>query len=221
LEVLAKTNIDFEIIIVDDNSPDGTFQIAKAMAEKESAIKAIIRREEKDLGSAVVTGWNAAKGEILGVIDGDFQHPPELIPIMLKKISEDKELDIVIASRNVKGGGVSRWSIWRRFTSCLGTSISHFFLPDILKRIEDPLSGYFILRRKVIQNKLLTPIGYKILLEVLAKGNYKKVEEIPYVFQERKRGGSKAGLRQYLASLVHVWRLSIQTSQIKKIIRLF
>lgn len=219
IKILSEHDIDFELIVVDDDSPDGTWQIVENLSKNNKAIKAILRKREKGLGSAVVRGWNEAAGEIFGVIDGDFQHPPEVIPYMIKALSRDKDLDIVVASRNVPGGGVSRWTLWRRFISWAGALVSAFFLPEILAKVRDPMSGYFILRKEVVQDKILTPMGYKILLEVLAKGNYKKVREFPYYFKERKSGGSKAGFRLYLATLAYICRLSVQTGEIYRVIK--
>ena len=217
LEILTKQSIDFEIIIVDDDSNDGTWQIAKSLSEEKKSIKLIRRTEPRDLSAAVVAGWTPAEGNILGVIDGDLQHPPEVLTSMINKMLDDKDIDIVVASRNVMGGGVSRWSLWRRFVSWSATLISAFFLPGLLAKIKDPMSGYFILRRRVIEGKALAPVGYKILLGVLGKGNYKKVVEVPYVFNERKKGGSKAGLKQYLVSLIYILRLSFQTGEIYRV----
>lgn len=219
LEVLSECGADSEIIVVDDDSPDGTWQIAQALADREKNIRVIRRINEKCLSTAVIAGWSKAEGDILGVIDGDLQHPPEIIPVMVRKILDDKDVDIVVASRNIHGGGVSRWSLFRRSISWLGQAISYFFLPDILAKIKDPMSGYFILRKTVIQGVPLSPHGYKILLEVLANCNYRRVAEVPYFFRERKRGGSKAGLRQYLISLVYIIQLSLRTGQIYRCIK--
>lgn len=218
IEALSKERIDFEIIIVDDDSPDGTWQIAQGLAARERVIKVIRRLGERGLGSAVVEGWRQAQGDILGVIDGDLQHPPELITTMMEKMLSCENADIIVASRHIKGGGVPKWSLLRRFISWLGALVSVFFLPRTLAKVKDPMSGYFILRRRVIQNKSLAPLGYKILLEVLAKGNYRKIFEIPYFFQERKDGASKADLKQYITSLMHMIRLSVQTGEIYRVI---
>ena len=148
-------------------------------------------------------------------MDGDLQHPPEVLPRMFEMILKDNEADIVVASRNIAGGGVSRWSPWRRFISWFATGISAFLLPGKLAGVRDPMSGYFILRKEVIQAACLEPEGYKILLEVLAKGNYKKALEVPYIFQERKRGGSKAGFKQYLASFSHIFKLSARAGRLR------
>lgn len=209
-EVLVKTGITFEIIIVDDNSPDGTWKIASDLARQQEAVKVIRRMDKKGLATAVLAGWAQAEGEILGVIDGDLQHPPETMAQLLKKILEDQSADIVIASRYVTGGGISKWGPCRRFISRLSTLVSHICIPQPLKTVRDPMSGYFILRKKVLEGKSLTPIGYKILLEVLAKGAYAKAVEVPYIFQERIKGSSKAGLKQYLISLFHILKLSFE-----------
>lgn len=210
IEILTKEAVVFEIIIVDDNSPDGTWQIAENLSKQLQHIKVIRRMHERGLAAAVAAGWKESSGGILGVIDGDLQHPPELLPSMLKQLFNDPELDIVIASRNVKGGGIAKWSLKRRIISRLGTMISTLLLSGIIKGIKDPMSGYFILRKRVIEGKNLTPLGYKILLEVLAKCGCNKIMEIPYFFNERTVKASKAGLKQYLISLFHIIKISVQ-----------
>lgn len=207
-DILSSGALSFEIIVVDDDSPDKTWKVAEDLAKEDPRIKLIRRTGERGLSTAVLRGWAKAEGSILGVIDGDLQHPPEILLSMLAKINADIETDIVVASRHVRGGGVSRWSFIRRFISRTATFLSGILIPKIFKTVKDPMSGYFILRRSVIQGKELRPIGYKILLEVLVKGDYRKVTEVPYTFVERKRGGSKAGIRQYFISLMHFIRLS-------------
>jgi len=211
--VLSKENIDFEVIVVDDNSPDQTWKIAQAIAEKDKRIKVIHRVDRRGLATAVIAGWKNAKGDILGVMDGDLQQPPETIPLLLNKLNEDALIDIVIASRNIKGSMALRRSAWRRFVSWSATLISVLLLPKLVAQVSDPMSGFFILRKEVIEKKVLNPLGYKILLEVLAKGTYKKIAEVPYIFAERKKGGSKAGVKQYLLSFIYLLRLSIQSSR--------
>ncbi len=211
--VFLKNNIDFEVIIVDDNSPDHTWEIAQAIAAKDKRISVIRRVNEKGLATAVIRGWACARGDILGVMDGDLQQPPEAIPLLLNKLKEDALIDIVIASRNIKVAYVARRSAWRKLVSWLGISMSRHLLPKLLGQVNDPMSGFFILRKEVINNKVLTPWGYKILLEVLAKGNYRKVAEVPYIFAERKYGASKAGIRQYLLSFIYLLRLSIRKNK--------
>lgn len=219
VDVLSKNNIDFEIIIVDDNSPDQTWKIVQGISEKDQRIRVIRRCGEKGLATAVIAGWKNAEGDILGVMDGDLQQPPETIPLLLNKLNEDDSIDIVIASRNIKGAMACRRSAWRRFVSWSGTLISTLLLPKLLARVSDPMSGFFILRKEVIKNKVLTPMGYKILLEVLAKGDYRKAAEVPYIFAERKKGGSKAGIKQYLLSFIYLIKLNIQSGKGLKSLR--
>lgn len=207
-DTLSSTRLNFEIIIVDDDSPDQTWKIAEDLAREDQRIRVIHRTAERGLATAVLAGWAKAEGEILGVIDGDLQHPPEILLSMLAKIRDDSDTDIVVASRHIKGGGVSKWSLGRRLISRSATFLSAILIPKIFKKVKDPMSGYFILHRSVIEGKGLTPIGYKILLEILARGSYRKVTEVPYTFEERKKGGSKAGIRQYFISLLHFLRLS-------------
>ncbi|MFH1128108.1 MAG: glycosyltransferase [Candidatus Omnitrophota bacterium] len=216
---LSENNINFEIIIVDDDSPDGTWQLAEELAKIERSLRVIRRTGQRDLSRAVIMGWQNALGSILGVIDADFQHPPEVLPIMVKKLMQKDGVDIAIASRYAKGGGISVWSISRKIISRLGTLISNFFLPGILTRVNDPMSGFFVLRKEVIENKILTPKGYKIILEVLAKGSYKNVIEVPFIFKEREAGGSKLSLKQYIKFLNHICRLSFETKEIFRVIK--
>jgi dolichol-phosphate mannosyltransferase len=207
VKALSKDNIDFEIIVVDDNSPDQTWKIVQAIAEKDKRINLIRRTRKQGLATAVVAGWLNAQGDILGVMDGDLQQPPEAIPLLLNRLNADPLIDLVIASRNITGASVLKRSAWRKFTSWSGTAMSKFFLPKLLAQVSDPMSGFFILRKEVVNNKILTPWGYKILLEILVKGSYRKIAEVPYIFAERKKGGSKAGVKQYLISFMHLLKL--------------
>ncbi len=204
---LQKAVDQFEIIVVDDDSPDGTWQAADEVAKDNPHVKVIRRRGERDLATAVIEGWNTAKGDLLGVIDGDLQHPPEVLPALLKSIL-DSRTDIAIASRNVAGGGVSQWRPQRKVIAWVARCVARLVFPRLLKSVRDPMSGYFVMKRAVIESVDLKPLGYKILLEVLARGKYRTVKEIPYVFEERKMGKSKLGPKQCLDLLLHLWRLS-------------
>ena len=213
---LEKAADQFEIIVVDDDSPDGTWRAAEQAAADNPHIKVIRRLNERDLATAVIAGWKTAKGELLGVIDGDLQHPPEVLPALLKPIL-DSQADIAIASRNVKGGGVSQWRPQRKVIAWVARSIARLVFPRLLRSVRDPMSGYFIMKRSVIESTLLKPLGYKILLEVLARGKYQTIKEIPYVFEERKLGKSKLGPKQCLDLLIHLWRLSREIGKLERI----
>ncbi len=209
---------DFEIIVVDDDSPDGTWQVAEELTKENSHLRVIRRRDERGLATAVVAGWEIAGGEVLGVMDGDLQHPPETLPKLLDPIL-NAHADIVVASRHINGGGVSDWRLARRFASWTAASIATLMLPGLLRTVRDPMSGYFLIKRSVIESVNLKPQGYKILLEVLARGRYRTVVEVPYVFEERKEGGSKLGPKQYLEFFAHLGRLAGETGQIGRFLR--
>ncbi len=209
VSVLDSLSFDYEIIIVDDDSPDMTWSIAEDLAKQDKRVKVIRRRHQRGLASAVLSGWASSRGEILGVIDADMQHPPEIISNMLKMILYDNKIDIVIASRYVKGGRVLNQSCWQVIKSRLAFLLGRLLIPKIFKSVKDPLSGYFILRREIVEAKQLSPIGYKVLLEVLAKCSYKNILEIPFIFTQRRKGRSKANWVQYFISLLHFVKLRL------------
>ncbi|MFH1459355.1 MAG: glycosyltransferase [Candidatus Omnitrophota bacterium] len=120
IDVLSALSLDFEIIIVDDNSPDGTWRVVEDLAKQNLRIKLIRRMRARGLASAVVSGWEVSQGEILGVIDGDLQHPPEILEEMLDRIIKHQEIDIVVASRHVEGGWFLSRSFWTILRSRLG-----------------------------------------------------------------------------------------------------
>jgi dolichol-phosphate mannosyltransferase len=192
----ALRNTSYELIIVDDNSPDRTWELAERLATH-YPIKVIKRKRKAGLSSAVIRGFNEAKGDVLVVLDADLQHPPELIPKLLMKLND---ADIAIASRYVKGGGVRSWSIFRMIVSKIATLLAKLCLTSV----NDPLSGFFALRRSVIEGVRLEPKSYKILLEILVKGKYLKVSEVPYIFEARRRGKSKLNFAQYVNYLKHL-----------------
>jgi dolichol-phosphate mannosyltransferase len=163
------------------------------------------RQGEKGLSTAVIRGWQASQGEILGVIDGDLQHPPETLIKMLDQMK--KGADLAVASRHVEGGGVSDWGFMRRVLSRGAQMLGLMILPNVIGRVSDPMSGYFMVRRSAIANYPMNPLGYKILIEVLGRGNIGSVAEVGYVFQERQEGESKVTWRQYVDYILHLLRL--------------
>jgi dolichol-phosphate mannosyltransferase len=216
-QALEKTGRTFEIIIVDDDSPDETWKIAQSFSANYPNQRVIRRINEKGLARAVVRGWELARGEVLAVMDGDLQHPPEVLPLLIRVI--DSGTDIAVASRHVRGGGVSNWKLVRRAISWGAGLIATWFLPGVLQKVLDPMSGFFALRKSVIEGTQLNPEGYKILLEVLCRGHYRGVAEVPYTFVERARGGSKLGFRQYLEFGMHLLRLSHDTGELRTFLR--
>jgi len=191
---------EYELIIVDDASLDGTSGIARELS-KNYPLKVILREKRLGLASAVVDGFKIACGDLLCVIDSDLSHPPEIIPEFIKEL-ETQNADIVVASRAIKDGGTENWPANRRLISYLAT-----LLAKPLTTIKDPMSGFFILKREVIDDIKLVPKGYKILLEILVKGKYNKVVEYPFIFKNRTTGSSKLNFKIYLESLIHLINL--------------
>jgi dolichol-phosphate mannosyltransferase len=196
---------DYELIVVDDDSPDRTWELVERLALEYPRLRIMRRTRERGLASAVIRGWQAARGDFLCVIDADLQHPPDVI-VDLYKLME-RGADMAIASRHVLGGGVSDWSLARRIVSRTAQLIGLLVLPGVVGRVSDPMSGYFMIRRTAVEGVALNPLGYKILIEVLARGKFPWVGEVPYVFVERIQGGSKATARVYFDYLRHLLRL--------------
>ncbi|MEB3293801.1 MAG: glycosyltransferase [Synechococcales bacterium] len=196
---------NYELIVVDDDSPDRTWERAQALMADYPQLQVMRRQGERGLSTAVIRGWQAARGEILGVIDGDLQHPPEILLQLLGNIQQGAEM--AIASRHVSGGGISEWSLFRRMTSRGAQLLGLVILPQVVGRISDPMSGYFLVQRSCIEEFQLNPAGYKILLEVLGRGKVERIAEVGYVFQERQDGESKVTWRQSVEYIQHLVRL--------------
>lgn len=196
---------DYELIIVDDDSPDLTWQTALALTAVYPQLRVVRRQGERGLSSAVIRGWQVAQGSILGVIDADLQHPPEVLLELLAALRQGA--DLAVGSRHVSGGGVSEWSLTRRVLSRGAQTVGLLLLPRVVGRVSDPMSGYFMVQREAIAGPLLNPKGYKILLEVLGRGDIDTIAEVGYVFQERQEGASKVTGRQYLDYIHHLLRL--------------
>ncbi len=206
---------NYELIVVDDNSPDGTSQLAKSLSPQ-YPISVIVRTTERGLASAVVAGFSQAKGEVLGVIDADLQHPPEFIPALLKAVRDGA--DVAIASRYIPGGGIEGWTLKRKIIS-KGAKLPANLLLSSARKIKDPLSGFFLFKKKVIEGAVLRPTGYKILLEVLVRGNVNHVVEVPYIFKERERGRSNLTAKEQINYLKHLYRLAWDDGGIKRFIK--
>jgi dolichol-phosphate mannosyltransferase len=193
----------YELIVVDDDSPDRTWEIAQRLVDPR--VRVVRRTTERGLSTAVIRGWQAARGEVLAVIDADLQHPPEVTLKLWEEMT--RGADLAVASRHVEGGGVSDWSFARRVTSRGAQLLGLFLLPGVLGRVSDPMSGYFMVRRSAIQGVEMNPLGYKILLEVLGRGRIRSIAEVPYVFCERVEGESKVTWKLYVEYLRHLVRL--------------
>ncbi|MDI6798855.1 MAG: glycosyltransferase family 2 protein [Candidatus Aenigmarchaeota archaeon] len=195
-KVFKENRIEGEVVVVDDNSPDKTGKIAERL-KKRHKMQVLHRRAKLGLSSAVLEGFNVAKGEILGVMDADLSHPPETIPKLIKAI--ENGADIAVASRYIKNGGIEGWGIKRKVISKAAT-----FLAKGLTSLADPVSGFFFLKKDVLDEVELNPKGYKIGLEIFAKSKDKKIMEVPYVFFERKLGKSKLNLKEIGNYILHL-----------------
>ena len=187
--VFIENNLNGEILVVDDNSPDGTVSIGREIATTKTNVKIIVRLADHGLSQSVVEGFVHASSDILVVIDADLSHPPSLIPVMYTEIMNGN--DIVIGSRYMEGGGIRKWPIKRRIISLGATFLGRLLFPDV----SDPVSGFFAVRKSVVVKAPLKPRGYKILLEVLGKGTWEKDKEIPFEFVDREIGSSKLKLK--------------------------
>ena len=212
-KVLSGYN--YEILIVDDNSQDGTIELASSLADR-YPVKVIVRRSERGLATAVVHGLKSATGQIVGVMDADLQHPPEVIPDLIKAIQDGA--DMVVASRYIEGGGCPNWGLSRRIISKVALVISHLLLPST-RPVKDPLAGFFMFRRKNVDPAELKPIGYKISLEVMLTGRFQRVVEVPYIFEDRSAGQSKLNPREQLDYLRHLFSLMARTGELGMLIK--
>jgi len=180
-----ESNLNGKVIVVDDNSPDETWRVAQELKSKYSGLDVIRRLNERGLSSAVVEGFRASGSEILGVMDADLSHPTEKIPELVRPIVSG-EADFVIGSRYVREGGIGEWPFKRKLSSKLATLAVYG-----LTKVNDPMSGFFFLKREVLDGVKLDTKGFKIGLEILVKGNYNKVVEVPIVFRDRLYGQTK------------------------------
>lgn len=188
----------YEVVLVDDNSPDGTARVASKLRKKYN-VRIVIRKNNRGLASAVIHGFNVAKGNILCVMDADLSHPPQLLPKLIGALNNN---DVAVGSRLVAGGGAESWPVHRRLVSWIAQGMAKPLTP-----INDAMSGYFAIKKDVVKKVDLKPFGYKILLEILVKGEYDSVEEIPFIFLNRSFGKSKIGVQVEIEYLKHLYHL--------------
>jgi dolichol-phosphate mannosyltransferase len=211
----ALSGYNYEILIVDDGSKDGTIELASELAFK-YPVKVIVRQDERGLATAVVHGLKSAAGQIIGVMDADLQHPPEVIPDLIKAVQDGA--DMVVASRYIPGGGCPNWGLSRRVISRVALMISHLLLPST-RQVKDPLAGFFMFRRQNVDPEKLRPIGYKISLEVMLMGRFQHVVEVPYIFEDRSAGQSKLNPGQQIDYLKHLFSLMARTGELGMLIK--
>ncbi len=193
---------NFEVVVVDDNSPDLTWKIVSDYAERHPWARVCRRLNERGLSSAVLKGFEVARGSLLGVMDADLSHDEKVLPSMIASLEAGN--DLCVGSRRIPGGGAQQWPWYRRIISHTASLISKVLLQT---KLSDPMSGFFALDRALYESckSLLAPQGYKVLLEIYCKGAPARVSEVPFVFKNRVHGSSKLTgnvIRQYLQMVV-------------------
>jgi dolichol-phosphate mannosyltransferase len=198
-KVFREKAIEGEVIVVDDDSPDGTASIASNLAGS-YPVRVHVRKSGRGLSRAVIDGFGLARGEVCVVMDADLSHPVEKIPDMIQPILEGK-CDATVGSRYVVGGGAQNWPLLRKIIS-KGAGL----LAKGVTGLSDPTSGFMALRKSILEGITLDPLGWKIVLEVIVKTK-SRVMEIPIVFADREEGESKLGLKAQVDYLRHLGRL--------------
>ena len=179
----------WELIIVDDDSSDGTSNTVLEIAAKDPRVRLIIRINRKGLSSACIEGMLSSCAPLLAVMDADLQHDVNLLTLMLENLN-DEQIDLVIGSRYMHGGGTGEWHPFRKFFSKTATVISKVFIGN---NITDPMSGFFMIRRNCFLKAApsLSGRGFKILLDILTSNKKICTKELPYKFGKRRVGQSK------------------------------
>ena len=203
--VMDKVSMTYEVIVVDDDSQDGSSEIISELAEEGYLVRVITRIGTRGLSTAVICGFHEAKGDILACMDADLSHPPEAL-LRLIKVFEGTKVEFAIGSRYVLGASTAEsWGLFRWVNSKLATLLARPFT-----QVKDPMSGFFMLPRTVFeQARSLNPIGYKIALELIVKCSYHIIVEVPIYFENRKYGQSKLNIREQFNYIRHINRLTV------------
>jgi dolichol-phosphate mannosyltransferase len=188
-DALSEAQYEYEIVVVDDGSTDGTVERVREWTKQDPRIRVLSRVGERGLAGAVLYGWSQSRANLLGVIDADLQHPPELLPELLKAA---EDADIAIASRYAQDHGTKGWNPVRAAVSRLSTLAAAPLMHKKNLRVTDPMSGFFVIHRRCIEGLTFQTTGFKLLLEILVRGRIQKANEVPYHFGLRKAGRSKA-----------------------------
>jgi dolichol-phosphate mannosyltransferase len=206
----ALREIDYEILIVDDNSPDLTWSVAQNISSKNPRVKSIRRMDNPGLGLAVINGFAEATGEVLACIDADLQHDPAILPRMLEELQAGA--DVVVGSRHVDGGSTGKWTRLRRLESWIAGSAAQFLLGF---KLRDPMSGFFLVWREDFKEVRphLDGNGFKILLEIVARLHRSNIKEVPYTFRPRVAGESKLSGKVALQYVRQLWRLCSESQR--------
>ena len=196
-DVSAGAGLDLELIVVDDNSPDGTGELADELATRHR-LTVIHRAGKLGLGTAVVDGFRAASAPVVGVMDADFSHPPSLIPVLYQAL-QATGADVVVASRYIPGGSTPAWPWSRRMMSRVAC-----LLARPIAGVHDAASGFFVIRRDIALGVTIRAGGFKILLELLVRAWPTTLVEVPYQFDDREAGESKMSKREAAGYLLQL-----------------
>ncbi len=201
-EAFSSRTDDYELLFIDDNSQDGSEEICEELSQR-FPVRIVVRKLERGLATAVIHGIEVSSGDIVVVMDADLSHPPSAIPIMVERLQEG-ESDFVLGSRYVKGGSIhDDWSLFRKLNSVVPSLLARPLCP-----LKDPMSGFFAFHRADMPDTaLLSPIGYKIALEIYVKGRFNHPSEVPIHFADRQHGESKLSLKEQLNFIRHLGRL--------------
>jgi dolichol-phosphate mannosyltransferase len=202
-DVFERNDLDGEIVVVDDNSPDGTGAIADRLEREGNPVRCLHRPGKMGLSSGVIDGWKFARPDsaALGAMDADFSHDANILPRMVRALQDDG-YGLAIGSRYVPGGGIENWPRRRIITSRVAVALAQPLTP-----VKDITSGYFLVKREALDGVELDPIGFKIGLEVIAKAHYGRALEVPYVFTDRVAGESKLNQREIFNYLRQLGRI--------------
>lgn len=196
-------HLAYEIIVVDDDSPDLSWQVVEDIGRTDSRVRCLRRIDAKGLSSAVMAGMHEASGGVIVVMDADLQHDESIIPEMYDSVANQKN-DVCVGSREAAGGGYGDWSAGRKFVSFSAKSMANYALGSATT---DPMSGFFAISSDYYAAtcEKVNPAGFKIMLEFIARGSSPKIDEIGYVFRNRIHGETKLSAAiavEYILALI-------------------
>lgn len=226
-ETMKEEKISFEILFVDDSNDDTPEEINKQIRENQDLeIKMIHRPKEKRTGlaTAFIDGFKEAQGKYICCLDSDLQHPPQTIPKLFHKIVAE-DADLSVATRYTKGGSAEGlgslktfYGIYRRAVS-LGFKYFTQILFIPARKTSDPLGGFFLFKKSVLDGVNLSPKGFKILVEIVMRAKFQKVVEVPYTFLARENDDSKANLKQGLEFFKHLWNIFLTVPEAGRFVK--